>query len=325
MNPCLCILFAFAAAIAGQAPPPDFSRLERRMQELFEQARYEELAREGETAFAHPGLLPWQRRVLVFYAVRGLQGVADASGRPEGLCRARALLQRVERELGLEDDAAIAARLREQIDHRLRDQGPKDPCTTSRPRPAAASRPAQLMPVKVGVSATNPPERPTEPDSALVDIPRRNLSYPPRPPRRADPPPPPPAPPLDPPPPVTPPQRNLARTVGGSILIAAGAGFAAGMTAALVRRSDANAAIIASDKQIKAEQREETPEEVADVLRHDRIYRRMTAVAGVTGGAALITTIAGVALLASPRKQPRTTASFSATPWSAALTLAGKF
>jgi hypothetical protein len=327
MGPCLCILFA-AVVAAGQAPSPDFERLERRMQDLIEQERFEELAREGETAFARAELLPWQRRALAFYAVRGLQGVAEASGQVAVLCRARSLLQRVEREVGLDDDAATAARLRDQTEQKLRDPGLRDPCAVARPRSVAATpmpRPAQLMPVRVDPPAPTANAADDAP-SVLVDIPRRSAAHAVRPsrPTLSTPPAPESLPPA--PEPVAPePTRPRGRTIGGSLLLVAGAGLAAGMTAALVLRSEENAAIMAIDKQIKAEQRDETSEDVATVLRHDRAYRQLTAVAGVTGTAAVLATIAGVTLLAIPPQGRRTTATLSATPWSATLMVAGHF
>lgn len=329
MSPCLCILLA-AAVAAGQAPPPDFPRLERRMHELIEQQRFDELAREGETAFARTELQPWQRRALAFYAVRGLQGVAEASGQFAVLCRARSLLQRVEREVGFEDDAATAARLRDQTEQKLREPGLRDPCAVPRARaagPVATPRPAQLLPVRVDppVPANSQPPA-TDPPSVLVDIPRRSAGHAPRPPRPtlATPPAPESLPPV-PEPPAPEPTRPRGRTIGGSLLLVAGAGFAAGMTAALVRRSDANAVIMAIDKEVRLEDREVTPEELQTVLRQDEVYRQLTAVAGVTGTLAIATTIAGVTLLAIPPQNRRTTATLSASPWSATLTVAGHF
>lgn len=329
MSPCLCIVLA-AAVAAGPALPPDFDRLERRMQELVEQERFEELAREGETAFGHTELLPWQRRALAFYAVRGLHGVSEASGQAAVLCRARALLRRVEREVGLDDDAATAARLRERTEQKLREQGLKDPCTPARPRPVAgtATQPAQLLPVRVDPPATSSPAVRGEADEqpVLIDISRRPPSpstRPPRPTFHTQP-----APaiaPASPAPPEPEVSRSRGRIVGGSLLLVAGAGFAAGMAAALVRRSEANTAILAIDKKIKVEDRDVTDAEVALALREDTIYRRSTLVAGVTGAAAVITTVAGITLLALPRQDRRTTATLSASPWSATLTLAGQF
>ncbi|MFY0541162.1 hypothetical protein [Nannocystis pusilla] len=54
------------------------------------------------------------------------------------------------------------------------------------------------------------------------------------------------------------------------------------------------------------------------------VYRTLTPVAGITGAAAGIATVAGVVLLAT-RNRGRTTARVSATPSSAMLILSGRF
>ncbi|MBZ5715297.1 hypothetical protein [Nannocystis pusilla] len=326
MNPCLCIVLAasVAAAPVPAAPAPEFERLERRMQELVEQERFEALARDGETAFGRADLEPWQRRELAFYALRGYHRMFAATGQVAGLCRARNLLRRVEREVGLGDEAATAARLRDVTESGLAQQGPKDPCVTVKARASAGvptSTPAKLLPVLQRPVAP-PPAADSQP--VLIDISRRQTPRPPPPPRPA-------AISASEPPSVAPtavdpePQaRPRDRVLAGSLLLVVGAGLGAGMTAALVRRSDVNGEIVEIGERSDVEDRPLTPEQFDRVARLADTYRQLTPVAGVTGALAAVTTITGVVLLALPQRT-RTVARVAATPWSASLTLTGRF
>ncbi|MFY0541163.1 hypothetical protein [Nannocystis pusilla] len=174
MNPCLCIVLAAGIAVGPvqAAPPSTFGQLERHMQELVEQERFEELARDGETAFARADLEPWQRRELAFYALRGYHRVFAVTGEAAGLCRARNLLRRVERDLGFGDAKAVASRLRDVTESGLAKQGPKNPC--SKPRAAAdvpTPTPAELLPVVQRKQPVAPP--PTDDSQpALLDVSR---------------------------------------------------------------------------------------------------------------------------------------------------------
>ena len=325
MNPCLCIVLAagIAAAPVPAATASEFERLERRMQELVEQERFEELARDGETAFSRVDLEPWQRRELAFYALRGYHRMFAATGQAAGLCRARNLLRRVEREVGLGGDTAIAARLRDVTESGLAQQGPKDPCITVKvrqPSGVPTPTPAKLLPV-VQRPATPPPADDSQP--VLIDIsPNRRL----RPPHSPSAGPgelqaaPVAAPAIDP----EPRGRPRDRIIAGSVLLVVGAGFGAGMAAALVRRSEVNGDIVELGERAQAEGRPLTSDEFDSVAGLADTYRRLTPVAGVTGAVAAIATITGVVLLALPQRG-RTTARVSASPWSATLTLSGSF
>ncbi|MCY1054286.1 hypothetical protein [Nannocystis sp. SCPEA4] len=327
MNPCLCIVLAasVAAAPVPATPAPEFERLERRMQELVEQERFEELARDGETAFGRADLEPWQRRELAFYALRGYHRMFAATGQVAGLCRARHLLRRVEREVGLGDEAATAARLRDVTESGLAQQGPKDPCVTVKARASSGvptSTPAKLLPVLQRPAAVAPPPA-ADSQPVLIDISRRQSPRPP-PPR-------PPAISASEPPSVVPPAidpepqtRPRDRVIAGSLLLVIGAGLGAGMAAALVRRSDVNGEIVEIGERSDVEDRPLTPEQFDRVARLADTYRQLTPVAGVTGALAAVTAITGVVLLALPQRT-RTVARVVATPWSASLTLSGRF
>lgn len=329
MNPCLCIVFAasVAAAPVPVAPASEFERLERGMQQLVEQERFDELARDGEAAFGRLDLAPWQRRELAFYAVRGYHRTFAATGQAAGLCRARNLLRRVEREVGLGDDAAIAARLREVTEDGLRRQGPKDPCVPVKarvPSGVPTSTPAQLLPVE----RSAPPAPPVaDPQPVLIDISNPRRPHAPRPPRPVA------AAPRDdvqnlPPAPLPgdpePRERPRERVVAGSLLLLVSAGLGAGMAAVLLHRSDVNGQIVLLGERARAEGRKPTAAEFDDIARLADTYRDLTPIAGITGAVAGAAAIAGVVLLAAPQRR-RTTARLSASPWSAMLSLSGRF
>lgn len=294
------------------------------MQELVEQERFDELARDGEAAFARAELLPWQRRELAFYAVRGFHGVYAATGQPSGLCRARGLLRRVEREVGLDDDAATATRLREVTEAGLRQQGPKDPCVALKQASAGAvtATPARLIPVKVGGSVVSHRSPPAASQSVLIDISgRRVTSRPSQPPRATTN-----APTKRPlPPPMQPLKRSRERTAGGAVLLVAAAGFGAGMAAALMQRSLVNAKIVTLGKLHDAEDRNPTEAELAAIARDNHTYYKLTVASGFLGVAAGVATVAGLALLTAPQRRRAPTVAVSASPWSATLSLRGRF
>ncbi|MCY1007981.1 hypothetical protein OV079_20960 [Nannocystis pusilla] len=321
MNPCLCIVLAAGIAVGpvAAAPPSTFGQLERRMQELVEQERFEELARAGETAFARADLEPWQRRELAFYALRGYHRVFAVTGQAAGLCRARNLLRRVEREVGFGDAEAVASRLRDVTESGLAKQRPKDPC--SKPRAAAhvpTPTPAELLPV---VQRQRPVAPPPADDSqpALLDVSRHRPAPSAASPAAAEP-----APAA---PPATDPAaevRSRNRVIAGSLLLVLGVGAGVGAGAALWRRSEANGEIIEIDRRVNAELRLFTMEELDRIAHLADVYRTLTPVAGITGAAAGVAAVAGVVLLAT-RHRGRTIARVSATPWSAMLTVSGRF
>ncbi|PCC67995.1 hypothetical protein [Nannocystis exedens] len=96
------------------------------------------------------------------------------------------------------------------------------------------------------------------------------------------------------------------------------------MGAALWYRSEANGEIVEIGERVDAELRRITPMEFDRVTHLADVYRTLTPVAGVTGAAAGIAAVTGIVLLATPQRG-RTTARVSATPWSAMLTLSGRF
>ncbi|WAS97090.1 hypothetical protein [Nannocystis punicea] len=323
MNPCLCIVLAagVAAAPVPATQPTNFGRLERHMQELVEQERFEELARDGETAFARVDLEPWQRRELAFYALRGYHRMFAATGEAAGLCRARNLYRRVEREVGFGDTKAVASRLRDVTESGLARQGTKDPCgvkarATANVPPAS---PGALLPVVQRPRPVAPP--PTDASQpALLDVSRSKSPPPTTPSLRAEA-----AAPAGPPPPESgPADRFRRRIIAGSLLLVGGLGLGVGTAVMLVRRSQVNGEIVEIGERVDAEQRPITSAEFERVAQLADIYRNLTPVAGVTGAVASIAAVTGVVLLALPQRG-RTTARVSASPWSAMLTLSGRF
>lgn len=324
MVPCLCIVFALAAFTA---PVADFERLERGMQELVEQGRFEELARDGEAAFRRTDLEPWQRRELAFYAIRGYHKTFAVTGQASTLCRARSLLRRVEREVGFGDSAAVAARLRGTTEDGLRRQGPKDPCgarvrgTSNVPTPT----PGELLPVKPRKAATPPP---VDEELDLIDVTAKRPRLPPRTTPTVltittEAPSAPPATPTPPDPELQ--ERRRDRIIAGSVLLVAAAGLGAGMGAALWQRSEASMEIlIIGERQQNEGFRPLTESEFKRYEHLIRVYRTLTPVSAVTGATAGAALISGIVLLALPPRA-RATATVSATPSSAMLTLSGRF
>jgi hypothetical protein len=326
MVPCLCIVFALAALAA---PVADFERLERRMQDLIEQERFDELARDGEAAFRRTDLEPWQRRELAFYAIRGYHKAFAVTGKAATLCRARGLLRRVEREVGFGDSAAVAARLRSTTEDGLRRQGPKDPCgakvrgASNVPTPT----PGELLPVRPSRPATSAPPPGHDDALDLIDVtakrprpatrPRATmLSVTPEAPS---------APPSPPAPDPEQQERRRDRVIAGSVLLASAAGLGVGMGAALWQRSEASMEMyLLLERQRNENSRPLTEPEFKRYEHLVRVYRNLTSVAGITGATASVALIAGAVLLAV-KQRARATATVSATPTSAMLTLTGRF
>ncbi|MCY1059455.1 hypothetical protein [Nannocystis sp. SCPEA4] len=100
-------------------------------------------------------------------------------------------------------------------------------------------------------------------------------------------------------------RRPPARIIAGASLLVAGAGLAGGMVGSLIVRRNANAAILALDQQATAEVRELTATEHAAIEAGDLKYRNYTIAAWVTGAAAIVSAVTGVALLAAPPRAVR--------------------
>ncbi|MDC0669785.1 hypothetical protein [Nannocystis radixulma] len=99
--------------------------------------------------------------------------------------------------------------------------------------------------------------------------------------------------------------RPRGRVIAGASLMAAGLGLAGGMAATLVERRQANAAILALDRQATAEGRTLSEAELAEARVADRKYQGLTIAAGVVGAAMIVSLVTGVALLAAPPRHTR--------------------
>lgn len=327
MNSCLCIVLA--AAVATSSPPDEraasFAALEARMQDHVEQRRYETLVYEAEAAGKRRDLTPAQRRQMVFFAVQGLHGLYQIVRQPAGLCRARGLLRRIEREGRLPaGDRAIAERLRTITEQQLRDTGLKNPCTPAKaptsppPTAAVAAAPTteSLLPVSGDEAPTGPGEAgaPSSVPSPPAQVQAASAGL-------AGPSPGPAAPPAE----LPTGARARGWLVTGSLFMVAGAGLTAGMGVYLHNASELNAAIGDIKATFQAEGRGPTQAErdLASSLNQRHEYE--TAYAAIAGGGAVVCFAAGIALLlAAPRR-----ARVAAQPWGGAhsvgVTLGGRF
>lgn len=300
------------------------------MQDHVEQRRYETLAYEAEAAFKRRDLTPAQRRQMAFFAVQGLHGLYEIVRQPAGLCKARALLRRVERAGGLDGgDRAIAARLRSVTEDGLRETGVKNPCGPARASlpepPVVAAAPAPESPVAEDLLPVAPGAEPAgqsgSRDMGAVGAvePRATREV------QAG---------LGPAPgPATPVATDLRagpRAPGwlaaGSVFVIAGAGLAAGMGVFLHNAKLENDAILDIKAKFVAEGRGPTQAEKDRAEELSRHHEFQTAYAAIAGGAAFVCVAAGVALLvAAPPRRAR----LAARPWGApsavGLTIGGRF
>lgn len=329
MNSCLCIVLAAAVAAppTPERPSASFAALEARMQDHVEGRRYESLAYEAEAAFKRRDLTPAQRRQMAFFAVQGLHGLYEIVRQPASLCRARALLRRVERAGKLSSgDQAIAARLRIVTEDGLRAAGGKNPCGPARaqaaaPPTVAAAEPAAeeaLLPVSAGgearpgsmdtrsVIALRPPS--PAPSTAVTT---QEVIVQPGPA----------APPGDP----RPQPRARGWLAAGGVFVVASAGLTAGMGVYLWNAKLENDAILDIKAKFVAEGRGPTQEEINRAENLSRQHEFQTAYAAIAAGGAVVSLAIGVALLlAAPRR-----ARVAARPWggpsSVGLTIGGRF
>ncbi|MCY1055593.1 hypothetical protein [Nannocystis sp. SCPEA4] len=335
MSPALGVLVSAALAL-GPAPahlPQRFDDLETLVSDLAAQKSYQALADTAERGFERRDLDPSQRRLMAFFAIRGLHGVYEDTGKVAELCHARRLLRRVERDPGLADDASTAARLGKATAKLLAASGGEEQCV-KKAIPAAkppAPRPAPTPePTAAENSASTPAAAAPTPQDDLAPVRARpighvssDMSRTPSTEARPEGPPPPAmasaAPPAD-----QDERRPVGRTVGAIASLSVGAAAAGVCTASLFYRSDARdriAALAAS----AAARGESTPEEYAEAQRLNHNHRSLTGAAWASGAVALIALVTGAALLAVPPRRTTTAAAPWAGPSGAGLTLRGHF
>lgn len=149
------------ALTLAPAPAPrlePFKEIERHLNDLASEQRYDALGSTAGRAFERRDLAPEQRRALAFFAVRGMHGVFEHTGDVAKLCDAQHLLRRVERELGLGDDAVVASRLRAVTEQFLSERGIDDPCPRKPPPRKTRTR-----------AVAAPPPPPSPPEAASSD------------------------------------------------------------------------------------------------------------------------------------------------------------
>ncbi|MBZ5708616.1 hypothetical protein [Nannocystis pusilla] len=355
MSTALGVLVSAALAL-GPAParlPQRFEDLEALVSDLAAQKSYQALADAAERGFERRDLEPSQRRLMAFFAIRGLHGVYEGEGKVTNLCRARRLLRRVERDPGLADDASTAARLAKVTAKLLAAGGGEKQCAKTTPRPALASRsPASSTETAVSPapatesSAATPEPAPTgqpgtaEPAAAppppaqddLVAVGGRPVGHAPsdmseetgenaraegpaRPVRDTS--------------PAVPSQREddrglTARARGGiaSLSVAAAAGAALGVSLHYRGQAAGQIAGLASLAEARGES---TPAEYAEAYSLNQSHQRLTAAAWATGSVALVGLVTGITLLAVKQRRTTTAAAPWASPTGAGLTLRGHF
>lgn len=334
MSPVLGVIVSAALAL-GPAPPRLPDRVEdiaAHVRDLAAQKRYEALAVAARAAFERKDLAPRQHRSMGFFAVRGLHGVFEETGKVASLCDAQRLLRRIERE-GVEDDAFAVGRLKKATAKHLASSGAQHPCS----KPTKAKPPP-----RVAAAATSTPETAPEPtprgDDDLVAVGGREFvlkehvshdmskkadektvaesgvnTAPAEGPRLAS------------DPPDQDERRRSPKLIRGGIALlsigaAAGALFGVSLHFMGRTRGEFDGLVAAS------EQRGElTADEYIRAHRLDQDYQRFRFTAGVTGAVALAGIVGGM-ILFSVRPRRATTA---ATPWAgptgAGLNIGGHF
>lgn len=330
MQACLCTVLAAALAIAP-APTDQaavFRQLEARMQEHVDQRRYETLAREAEAAYARRDLSAEQRRAMAFFAVHGLHGMWEVGRQAAGLCQARNLLRRVERELGFGDVKPMADRLREATEAALRETGLRNPCAPARATPGQRLPLAGAQPAAQAPSQPPPVPQDMDPETGAPPLLASSLA---RPPAQAEAVPPAPAPAPERAPAIAArdvgrPPLSPGRIAGGALLLAAGAAGWVGVGLLLRDASRIDQAVLEVHKGIIADGRTMATAEEQQIYDHYiEEHERKTAIAGAVGTAAGLATLGGVLLLALRPRARR----LAARPWgtlsTAGVTLAGSF
>jgi hypothetical protein len=323
-----------AIAPAPTDPAAVFRQLEARMQEHVEQRRHETLAREAEAAYTRRDLTPEQRRAMAFFAVHGLHGMWEVGRRAAGLCQARDLLRRVERELGFANDRTIADRLRRETEAALQETGLRNPCAPARATPAqrlplaaAAPPPAAQPPAPMVVPAPPPAAVPQdivpEPETPALLASKED-----RQPLVAEG-----AEPLDSAPAIPTPDRRRreplppSHIAGATLLFAAGTAGWVGVGVLLREATKVDDAVGSIKVKMEAEGRTmATATEIMQFNRYIDQHERLTAGAAAIGTLAGLATLGGVLLVAiRPRPSSRMAARPWGSPWSAGVSLSGSF
>lgn len=324
-----------AALVLGPAParpPARFQDLEANVHELAGQKRYRELALAGAAGFERRELEPYQRRVMAFFAIRGLHGVFEETGEVSKLCDAGRLMRRVQAEVGFAEDADAAARLTKATEKHLARTGVSEPCPKKQPvrtSPPLAARPTAVAPAGQQPPSSGPPAaRELAAEDVLLAVPAagvRAVDVPKIMSERTDSPAPAPAP--------RPSRdvladRNDARSMrlahGGFALLALGAAGSVGLGLTLHYRGRANATIGAL--RATAHMRgASTPEEYAQASALNESYRQLTIAAGVGGALAVAGIVGAVTLFALRARRPTTLAGPWIGPAGAGLSIRGRF
>ena len=256
------------------------------------------------------------------------------TGDPAALCNARARLDEglAVRPRPTELDGPLRT---SEAELRAREAAAKIDCTTQ-PRPTSskvlvarkatppsASPMERRAPVPVP-DTSSPPPTSRAPERLLLDAPEPPAAPPGEllpvvPTRRSSPQPAPPSPfPKR-------PRRPPARIAGGSLFLLAGAGLAVGMGVSLHQRAVVVGNFRDLEARLDAAGRDATSDEYALADAYNQRYGRLTLAAGITGAAAIASTVAGVVLLATPPRRSR----MLALPWagsrSAGVALHGRF
>ncbi|MCY1056631.1 hypothetical protein [Nannocystis sp. SCPEA4] len=298
MGPCLYMFLAavVAARPAEVGPLPTFAELELRLQRFVEDQLWHALTAEGEAAYQRRDLAAWQRRELAFYAVSGYHRLYQANRDVEGLCAARRLLRKVERELGVGEDGPVLARLSDTTAEYIAQLGGQDPC--ARPRPRAKAKPSteavcKDMTVRTAATATA--------SCSMGEVPATS-SPPAEAPRPA------PLPELVPvgrPAPLEKKQGPDAQTVTGGVLTALGTGALAGSAGMLAMMGSHAAQIRSVTREAAADRR---PLSLDESRRIDALYDEAMAVRGAaiaTGVIGAVSLATGIALLLTRRDASR--------------------
>jgi hypothetical protein len=344
VSPVLGVLVSAALAL-GPAPvslPKRYEDLEALVSNLAAQQRYEALAAAAERAFERRDLAAPQRRLMAFHAIRGLHGVYEDTGKAASLCRAQRLLRRVEREVGLDEDASTAARLQKANAKLLAasDGGEKQcvkKAAPAKPSPAVAARPSAspaqapsqaLAPSPTEAAAATPPAEQDDlvavgsrpmghvskdisimtPKESAVEGPSSapaegSTSTPPR--HQGD-------------------STVTARTRGGIALLSVSAAAGAALGASLHYRGQATDRIAALAAAAQA-RGESTPEEYAEAHRLNGNHQRLTVAAWATGAVAIVGLVTGITLLTVKPRRTTTAVAPWGGPTGAGFTLRGHF
>lgn len=331
MSPALAVVVS-AALVLGPAParpPARFDDLEAQVHELAGQKRYRELALAGSAGFERRELEPYQRRVMAFFAIRGLHGVFEETGEVSRLCDAGRLMRRVQAEVGFAEDADAAARLTKATEKHLAMTGVSEPCPKKKPLrtpPPLAARPAAVAPAAQQPASSGLPAQERAAEDVLlavsaigarvVDVPK-SMS------EKSDAPGPAPRPSRD-----IPADRDDTRSMrlahGGFALLALGAAGSVALGLTLHYRARANATIDAL--RTTADMRgASTLEEYAQARELNQSYRQLTIAAGVGGALAVAGVVGAVTLFALRARRPTTLAGPWIGPSGAGLSIRGRF